>query len=78
MCVSTSENTPTKSESSTEKRIMCHNCPWGNNYPHKEGWADMVSKGIESGEIKSKVHRCHEIDNDTWDETNDLNVSDFY
>lgn len=63
-----------KTESSTEKRRMCHGCPWGNNFPNKEGWIRMVENGVKSGEAKSKVHRCHSIDNDTWGDTNESNV----
>ena len=59
----------------SEKRKMCIDCPWGNNYSNKEDWLKMIQMALDSGLIKDKVHRCHEIDDvNTWDESNESNV----
>ena len=45
-------------------RKSCKECPWHGK--KLDSWQDYVNESVKDGRLKSIVHNCHMITNETW------------
>ena len=57
-----------------KKRNPCKQCPWTVKTEHNKKMLANIERLVNNGSLKTKHHRCHMIDTNLWQPTNDDNI----